>query len=303
MKTVIAAAWMAFGALSIAGAACSAASQSAAGSGEPDASDARDANATPDTDATPDADAAAQTRDADAAPDASPDAAAYNPCPALPVPCRIMPLGDSITYGYQSTTLGGYRSVMFAQALDAHLSITFVGSLTSGPATVDGVTFPQENEGHSGFTIDDDADAGRSGLQPIVASAIATYQPNIVALMIGTNDVDIQLDLANAPARLGKLLDTILAADPTLLLVVAQITPTQSDAENTLVQAYNAAIPGLVASRAQAGKHILLADMYDPFVADPAYQTDYLANALHPTDAGFVVMGQVWWSAIGAFFR
>ena len=161
--------------------------------------------------------------------------------------------------------------------------------------------FPQENEGHSGYTIADGG--GRTGIQGLVQNAIATYHPNIVTLMIGTNDVDIMLDLANAPTRLGTLLDTILAADPKLLLVVAQITPTQSDSENTLVEAYNAAIPALVASRAKAGKHILMVDMYSAITADPAYKTDYMANALHPTDAGFVVIGGVWDAAIASLFR
>jgi lysophospholipase L1-like esterase len=229
------------------------------------------------------------------------DAAGYDPCPASPIPCRIMPLGDSITYGYQSTTMGGYRSILFDAAFVANRSITFVGSLTSGPPTVDGVTFPQENEGHTGYTID--TGGGRPGLQPLVQGAIATYQPDIVTLMVGTNDVDIQLDLANAPARLGRLIDTILDANPDLLLVVAQITPTQDDAENARVKAYNAAIPGLVAARASSGKHILLVDMYGAFTADPSYKSDYMANPLHPNDAGCVLMGRVWYAAIGAFFH
>src|SRR6185437_15339021 len=100
-------------------------------------------------------------------------------------------------------------------------------SQTSGPSMVDGAAFPQANEGHAGYTIDDDPADGRMGIQPLAKSAIQTYHPHIVTLMIGTNDVDVQVDLANAPARLGTLLDTILAADPKLLLVVAQITPTQ----------------------------------------------------------------------------
>ena len=117
-----------------------------------------------------------------------------------------MPLGDSITYGYSSSDLGGYREPMFTSAVNAGHSITFVGSQTSGPTMVGGMPFPQENEGHSGYTIDDGG--GRTGIQGLVQNALQTYQPHIVTLMIGTNDVDIQLDLANAPTRLGKPLDT-----------------------------------------------------------------------------------------------
>jgi lysophospholipase L1-like esterase len=233
--------------------------------------------------------------------DAAADADAYDPCPPAGTPCRIMPLGDSITYGYSSSDLGGYREPMFTSAVNAGHSITFVGSQTSGPTMVDGMPFPQENEGHSGYTIDDGG--GRTGIQGLVQNALQTYHPHIVTLMIGTNDVDIQLDLANAPTRLGKLLDTILAADPNLLLVVAQITPTQDDTENMLVQAYNAAIPALVSARANSGKHIVIVDMYGAIVANAAYKTALLANSLHPTDAGFVTIAGVWDAAIARFFR
>jgi lysophospholipase L1-like esterase len=254
------------------------------------------------TDATTDSPAASTDATTDSPADAPPEAAPpYNPCPPAGTPCRIMPLGDSITYGFSSSTGGGYRVPLFQKALDAHQTITFVGSQTTGPAMVGGVAFPTANEGHSGYTID--TGGGRQGIQPLVQSALQTYKPHIVTLMIGTNDVDIQLDLANAAARLGKLMDTILAADPSLLLVVAQITPTQDDGENALDVAYNAAIPGLVSARAQQGKHVLLVDMYGAFTAHAAYKTDYLANKLHPNDAGFVVMGGVWYAALGSLFR
>jgi lysophospholipase L1-like esterase len=212
-----------------------------------------------------------------------------------------MPLGDSITYGFSSTTTGGYRVELFQKALSAHQTITFVGSQSTGPMTVGGFPFPRANEGHSGYTIDNGG--GRMGIQPLVPMAIQTYKPHIVTLMIGTNDVDIQLELSGAPTRLGHLLDTILATDPNLLLVVAQITPTQDDAENTRDVTYNGAIPGLVAARAQQGKHIAVVDMYSAFTANANYKTQYLANKLHPNDAGFVVMGDVWYAAIGTLLR
>jgi hypothetical protein len=69
----------------------------------------------------------------------------FNPCP-LDMECRIMPLGDSITYGTGSgfgpTQNGGYRVRLFQMARAAQRTITFVGSQKSGPTTVDGVQFP-----------------------------------------------------------------------------------------------------------------------------------------------------------------
>src|SRR5262249_17415553 len=157
------------------------------------------------------------------------------------------------------------------RVLAANKSITFVGSGTSGPTTVGGVTFPRENEGHSGYTIDDGG--GRNGLQPLVQAAIANHKPHVVTLMIGTNDLNIRLDVPNAPVRLAKLIDTILDADPKLLLVVAQIIPTTFDDENALGVTYNAAIVGLVSDRANKGKHIAVVDMASAFKANANFKT------------------------------
>jgi lysophospholipase L1-like esterase len=87
---------------------------------------------------------------------------------------------------------------------------------------------------------------------------------------------------------------------------VAQIVPQQRatpDTLNTLVQAYNAAIPGLVKTRADAGKHIAMVDMYNAFVSNPNHSTALLADRLHPNPAGYAVMANTWYAAIGSLLR
>ena len=215
----------------------------------------------------------------------------------------ILPLGDSITDGF--TVPGGYRIELFRTALMAGQHITFVGRNVNGPATVtDGSTttpFPQRHEGYSGYTID--PAGGRQGISPLVDGALTTFHPQIILLQIGTNDIDLNLDVANAPARLGALLDTITTDAPDALLVVARITPLNYDAGNARVEAYNDAMPALVRPRESAGKHILLVDMYSPFVADPSFKTSLLADQWHPNPAGYAVMAGVWYQAIQSFLR
>jgi lysophospholipase L1-like esterase len=215
-----------------------------------------------------------------------------SPCPPRGTPCRIMPLGDSITFGYGSTTGGGYRVELFSQALAAGKSITFVGSSTSGPDTVSGAAFPKENEGHSGYSIDDSSQT--KGISPLVDSAIATYKPNIILLMIGTNDMHYSIDLANAPTRLGQLLDQITTDAPKALLVVAKIIPAHG-AQNTPTIAYNAAIPDVVQKRVAQGKQIVLVDMYD---ALKVWSTALYKDSEHPNDTGYAMMAQTWYPAI-----
>lgn len=218
---------------------------------------------------------------------------AYNPCPPAPADCKIMPFGDSITDGYLAQR-GGYRIPLFAGAVREGKHLTFVGSAQNGPDMVEGVAFPRHHEGHSAFTINDAPSIPREGIAQFVAKSIPAYHPDIVLLMIGTNDVDNSLDLPNVPQRLGALIDSIVALDAHTLIVVAQITPTMQDPLNARIQTYNAALPAVVKSRADAGKHVVLVDMYGAFVADKAYRTTLLYDRLHPNIAGFQKMADTW---------
>jgi len=211
-------------------------------------------------------------------------------------------VGDSITAGSQSSTGGGYRLPLFSLANKNMKSITFVGANASGPATVDGLPFPRANSGYSGYIID--TVAGRQGISQFFPAQIVKYKPNIILLMIGTNDVGA--GETDGPARLATLMDTMLNADPSLLLVIAQIVPIQKatpDTRNMQIQAFNAPIPGLVKARADAGKHVKVVDMYGAFTANPNYSTAYLANQLHPNDTGYAVMADTWYAAIGSLLH
>jgi GDSL-like lipase/acylhydrolase family protein len=263
--------------------------------GQADATNA-DASATADAgDVRPTGDAANDATSGDGA-------VPYNPCPAQGTPCVILPVGDSITAGFLTPDTGGYRVPLFHLAHMNLQSITFVGALVNGPAMVDGVPFPAHHEGYSGYNID--TTPLRTGISPFFPAAITTYKPHIVLLMIGTNDVDT--GETTIPTRLGTLMDSILAADPNLLLVVAQIVPQQRatpDTLNTQVQAYNAAIPSLVKTRADAGKHVAMVDMYNAFAQNANYSAAYLADRLHPNAAGYSVMADTWYAAIRQLLR
>jgi lysophospholipase L1-like esterase len=212
-----------------------------------------------------------------------------------------LPFGDSITDGFNVP--GGYRIELFKAARAASKSLTFVGSQMNGPTQVESVAFPRSHQGHSGYTIDDEPQVPRSGISPLADTAMANYDPHIVLLMIGTNDVNVNVDLGTANTRLGALMDRILNADPNALLVVAQLTPTRLDAVNARVRTYNDSIPQLVMSRANAGKHVLLVDMYAAFTRDADYKTSLLADDLHPSTAGYLRIAQTWYQAIGGFLR
>ncbi len=209
----------------------------------------------------------------------------YEPCPTTG-PCKILPLGDSITWGIQYD--GAYRVQLFTRAVNDGHSITFTGSLSNGPSMAAGQTFPKSNEGHSGWTIDQDA-----GLIP--SPALNTI-PNIVTLMIGTNDVYAQSGQSTMPNRLGSLIDKITAAAPDALLVVAKITPLANASWNATIKTYNDAIPGVVDTRVAAGKHLMVVDMNTGFTSGMLS-----SDSIHPNKSGYDFMGNVWYEAIKDF--
>ena len=161
--------------------------------------------------------------------------------------------------------------------------------------------FPQGNEGYIGFTIY--PLGGRSGISDQIDDALAAVTPNIILLTIGTNDIDLNLDVANAPKRLGMSLEKLTGLAPNALIVLARITPLNYDDGNARVRAYNEPIPPVVQSRTAAGKHIVLVDIYHPFTANGDFKTALLADQWHPNAAGYLLRSQVWYDAIQPYLH
>jgi lysophospholipase L1-like esterase len=189
---------------------------------------------------------------------------------------RVMPLGDSITDGYNVP--GGYRIGLWQSLVSAGYQVDFVGSMFNGPAALG----DHDHEGHSGWTI--------SQIDANVNTWLRNSSPRTVLLHIGTNDM--YGDTSGAPGRLGTLLDHITAAAPDADVFVATIIT--SSGRDTPIRNFNAAVPGLVQSRANAGKHVHLVDMYSALT--PAD----LADGIHPNGTGYQKMANAWYSALRA---
>jgi len=122
-------------------------------------------------------------------------------------------------------------------------------------------------------------------------------------LMIGTNDLNGNINVADAPDRLAQLLDEIYSADPDLLVLLAQIVPGRNDGLNAAVNTYNARFPDIVAEQIQQGRHLILVDMYTAFTRDANYKTSLLGDDLHPNEAGYARMAEVWYETLAQFLR
>jgi len=168
---------------------------------------------------------------------------------------------------------------------------------------VDGVPFPQAFDALLDATIDDEPTYGTRGISPFVANDVRVYSPDIITLMIGTNDIDKLIDVASAFGRLSRLLDKIYAASPNVLVILAQLVPTRTDTTNVNIQLYNSDMRAVVSSKIRQGRHIVLVDMYGAFTVDADYKTTLLGDDLYPNDAGYVRMGQTWYTALAGYLR
>ena len=186
---------------------------------------------------------------------------------------RLMPIGDSITAGYRSSTGNGYRGPLYPELINQGDALDFVGSQRSG------VMFDPDNEGYYGDRIDQ--------IAGLINGELALYQPNVVLLHIGTNDLGQGYQVSTAPARLASLIDQIIAADPNVTVLVAQLICNSTPSVQSLINSYNSQIPGIVQARVNAGKHVYTVSMSSLTTAD-------LNDGLHPSDGGYQKMADAW---------
>jgi lysophospholipase L1-like esterase len=231
----------------------------------------------------------------------------FDPCPTNGDPCKILPLGDSITWGINYG--GGYRIKLFIHTVTDSKNITFVGYDTANPPSQSVLSglgsasskWVGKHEGHSGWTIqqDDDLVTGKStasndGVNYSGKKVVADFDPHIVLVHLGTNDM--YQNPTGADTRLGTLIDHIVADAPNALVVVSSIIPFPSGA--SAVNTFNKAVPGVVKQRADAGKHVMYVDQYAGFQT-----SDLGSDQVHPNEGGYEKMAVKWYDAIKPYLH
>lgn len=210
-------------------------------------------------------------------------AAGYGAGAPIPIPAslRVMPLGDSLTAGQYDDGAydidGGYRGPLRAMLLGA----TFVGS-------VGGV-----HEGHPGY--------GTKRLADGLPGWLASARPDVVLLMIGTNDLGWTEESTAVATEMTYIVGPALAAGARVF--VATLIPT--GATDRDIQArrvnYNALLTSAVRAHPEYGKRLHLVDAMAMALA--LGTTDYRASSVvqvHPEALGYRKMAQVWASAMAA---
>jgi lysophospholipase L1-like esterase len=207
---------------------------------------------------------------------------------------RVMPLGDSITYGMGAGPAmipGGYRDPLAHDYVALGDSFVFVGSDSTNTTPYLIATGQQNNEGHTGYRIDQ--------IQSNIDAWQASAAPDMVLLHIGTNDIlqnfnlgtGVGNDTSAAIARLTTLISTLYANNPSLKIVLSTLIPIQ-DARDLYVKNYNAALASTVVPNFTGqGRSIVLVDNYANFVnPDGSWISSLYADYAHPNATGYAAM-------------
>lgn len=204
---------------------------------------------------------------------------------------KVMPLGDSITYGIVNENLkdfGGYRTELWNKFKANDLTVDFVGSQSTGPDSLG----DRDHEGHGGKTID--------WIDNNVDGWLNTYMPDIVTLMIGTNDAGRGDSISQMSSELSDLIDKINWQLPDAQVLVASIPPINPNGQpNSRVQKaldFNAVIPDIVDDKVAVGKEVKFVDMTSLTVNDISLPPD--DNGLHPTLAGYSKIADLWYDKL-----
>lgn len=203
--------------------------------------------------------------------------------PAANGEVRLMPLGDSLTDG--GPVSGGYRTKLWKRLVQEDGDkIDFVGSMFGGTIEMGDLN----HEGHIGWTTDQ--------LLGSVSGYISASQPDIVLLLIGTNDVINNVPAATITSNLSAIIGRIFAARPSTYVIVSSI-PTLPNANGTIWSDYNNSIPGIVGQYSGQGRKIVFLNMANVLTSGD------LIDGIHPSYGGYATMAAAWYPTVSIIYR
>ena len=237
---------------------------------------------------------------------------------------KILPVGDSITDGYG--TDGSYRKFLYNELTKAGYSIDMTGPNASwgdgeytDPTTGAYFKYDAAHCGYSGYAIEEYP--GRNGILETLKNGdyVNKYDPNIVILQIGTNDIIDNHEISTAGKRLDTLVSYILENidedDALFVTTIPDLDPNREgvydwfanyrhladwtpvsdvNAEKWVTEQiceYNSQVKSLVESKQKSGvKNIYFSDV-NSTITDVK---SYLKDGVHPNDMGYELMGLYW---------
>jgi lysophospholipase L1-like esterase len=246
---------------------------------------------------------------------------------------NIMPLGDSITWGYNGSLTdpaspGGYRDPLYTSLSSEGYSVNYVGVNTENPSTTLTNAGQTAHNGFNGYTIDEVA-GNLNGSQGSVdgvsnqggywltggnGTGRGAESANVILVQLGTNDIawtydplynfvnpygagaeDPSLFAQHMADRLENLVDELQTLEPNATVLVGGIIPFWNNPRAAL---YDADLQTMIAT-SMSGENVHYVDLYDSFMSNGAENLAlFSGDQLHPNSAGYDVLAQDWNLAI-----
>lgn len=217
---------------------------------------------------------------------------------------KILPLGDSITYGNNDSSLHagdlpGYRYILWDSLRTNHYNFDFIGSEYSGYNY-----FPDyQNAGFGGILTSelrqllvDGTNTKFTPTEVITPGPYLNYHPaDVILLHMGTTDVDVS-SIADSTA-LGAILDTIRDVNANTWVVLAKILDLSPTGQYHVTE-YNARIEHAARVRINSGYKILIVDMENIPGFDYTITSGDMYDDTHPNSSGYAKMANVWYQAL-----
>ena len=197
-------------------------------------------------------------------------------------PLRIMPLGDSITQGDDSS----YRRPLWIALEKAGMRVDFVGSMSGGyTSRSDANDYDRDHEGHWGWRAD-------QVLRRIDQWA-KQATPDIVLLHLGTNDIGSGQDIDETVDEIEQIIVRLRAQNPRVHILVAAIIPVAYKSAIVHIKQYNKGLTELTIRKDTPTSRIVLVDHFTGF---NAVQNTY--DGIHPNEGGNQKMASRWLEGI-----
>jgi len=197
-------------------------------------------------------------------------------------PIKIMPLGDSITQS--DSKHNSYRRNLWDKLQAGGYNVDFVGSQTKhlrgSPPNPD---FDLNHEGHWGWRADQ--------IMKKIDKWVATYQPDIVLIHLGHNDIFHGDSIESTLKELGNIIDILRSQNAKVTVLLAQLIPTHPQYKS--IQKLNAKIPELARSKDTTESPVIVVNHENRFKASVDTY-----DGVHPNESGEEKMAAKWHAAI-----
>jgi lysophospholipase L1-like esterase len=186
------------------------------------------------------------------------------------------------------------RRATFAKqkAEQEHALVFFGDSITQGWGDDFRNNFPGVKVANRGIS----GDTSR-GLLARVDEDVLALDPQGVVLLIGTNDVELNVPLEGIASNVKRLLAKIAAHNPDTPIVLCQVFPASAKKQRPADKIRK--LNGLLAEAARGNKQVTVLDTYTPFAnADGEAKPEEFPDLLHPNDAGYAKWRAALWPVL-----